>query len=100
MVLLGFYHTSSLFTSPMTSIHTGARDNRHCERECACGRVSERIGALKIVSGFKTRPPQWQASALAPWAALFKISSLILNRCQNLCPRVELNDFVIGTFLL
>ena len=40
--LLGFYHDSSLFTSPMTSIHAGARENRHCvcvrererEREC------------------------------------------------------------------
>ena len=30
---LWLFHDSSLFTSPMTSIHAGARDNRHCERE-------------------------------------------------------------------
>ena len=34
MALLGFYHDSSLFTSPVTSIHAGAGDNRYCEKEC------------------------------------------------------------------
>ena len=33
MAMLGFYHDSSLFTSPVTSFHTGARDDMHCERE-------------------------------------------------------------------
>ena len=48
MALLGFYHNPSLFTSPMTNIHAGARDDRHCDRESSWGRVLERIGALKI----------------------------------------------------
>ena len=36
-VLLGFYRDSSLFTFPVTSIHAGACDDRHCERESAHG---------------------------------------------------------------
>ena len=40
MGLLGFYHEFSLFTSPVTSISTGAREDRHCERESACGGVT------------------------------------------------------------
>ena len=34
MALLGNLCDSSLFAFPVTSIHAGARDNRHCEREC------------------------------------------------------------------
>ena len=34
-VLLGFYHDSSLFTSPTTCIHTRAHDDRHGVRESA-----------------------------------------------------------------
>ena len=45
MVLLGFYHDPSIFTSPMTSIHAGAQYNRHCERVHLAG-VPKRIGAL------------------------------------------------------
>ena len=37
MVLLGFYNDSSFFHLPLTSIHAGARDDRHCERENAHG---------------------------------------------------------------
>ena len=36
MVLLGSYHDSSLFTSPVTCIHAGAREDRHFEREKEC----------------------------------------------------------------
>ena len=31
MGLQGFYHNSSLFTSPVTSIHAGVCDDRHCK---------------------------------------------------------------------
>ena len=41
MALLGFYHDSSLFTSPVTSTHAGARDNRHCERDSVHGRGTQ-----------------------------------------------------------
>ena len=60
--LLGFYHDFSLFTSPVTSIHAGARDERHCERKSACGRVPKNIRALKssVMPRFKPRPPAWQ----------------------------------------
>ena len=40
MVLLGFYHDSSLFTSPVTSFHPRASDDMHCERESAHGGVT------------------------------------------------------------
>ena len=47
MALLGFYHDSSLFTSHVTSIHAGALDDRHCEKERVhIAGVLERIGAL------------------------------------------------------
>ena len=36
MALLGLYHNSSLFKSPVTSIHAGMRDARHCVREREC----------------------------------------------------------------
>ena len=45
MVLLRFYHDSSLFTSHVTSTHAGAHDDRHCERERVHMGVPERIGA-------------------------------------------------------
>ena len=48
MVLQRFYHYSPPFTSPVTSINAGACDDRHYERESACGRVPKRRGALKI----------------------------------------------------
>ena len=38
MVLLGFPLNSSLLNSPVTSIHAGACDNKHCERESGHGR--------------------------------------------------------------
>ena len=46
--------------------HAGARDDRHCERECTW-RGSKGIGALStlVVSRFKTRPPLCQASAIS-----------------------------------
>ena len=76
MVLLEFYHDSSHFTSPVTSIHAGAHDDRHCvcerERERKKERVHmagvhERIGALLtlVVSGSEPWPPVWRASALS-----------------------------------
>ena len=46
MVLLGFHNDSSLFTSPVTSIHAGACDDKHCERERVhMVGVPKRIGA-------------------------------------------------------
>ena len=53
-----------LFTSPVTSIHAGTRDDRHCERERVhMAGVPERIRALKslVVSKFKPWPPAWEA---------------------------------------
>ena len=38
MALLGFYHDCSLSTSAVTSIHAGACDDRHCEKESGHGR--------------------------------------------------------------
>ena len=55
MALLGFYHNFSLFTSPMTSIHARAHDNRYCSRDSECGGVPERIGALKIIGHIQVR---------------------------------------------
>ena len=42
---LWLFHDSSLFTSPVTSIHAEARDDRHCEKENLHGGVLERKGA-------------------------------------------------------
>ena len=56
------------FTSPVTSIHAGACDDRHCGREIVhLAGVPERIGGLNsfVVSRFEPRPPAWQASALS-----------------------------------
>ena len=39
----------------VTIIHAGARDNRHCERENACGGVPKRKGALKVFGRIKVQ---------------------------------------------
>ena len=68
MALVGFYHAFSLFTSPVTSIHAGARDDRRCARKRVhMVKVPERKGALNslVVSGFKPLQPAWQASSLS-----------------------------------
>ena len=41
MALLGFYHDSSLFTSPLTSVNAVAHDDRHCGNESARGIIRE-----------------------------------------------------------
>ena len=68
MALLVFYHDSYIFTSPVTSIHSGSCENRHCEKvNVIVAVVTERMEALKssVVSGFKPGLPAWQARALS-----------------------------------
>ena len=48
MALLGFYHDSSLFTSPVTSIYAGAPGDRHCERECTKWGTREDRGFISV----------------------------------------------------
>ena len=48
MALLGFYHNSPLFTSPVTSIHAGEHDNTHCERECMWRGIHEDRGTKNL----------------------------------------------------
>ena len=56
MALLVFNHNSSPFTSPVTSIHTGACDDRHWERECTCWGTQE-DRRTKIYSLIQVRTP-------------------------------------------
>ena len=48
MGLLGFFHDSSLFYSPVTSIQARAHDDRHCERESESGRCTGQDRSNKI----------------------------------------------------
>ena len=52
MVLLGFYHDSSLFTSTVTSIHTGAHNDRHCV--CERERERERVHMVRVPERIRT----------------------------------------------
>ena len=52
------------FYLPMTSIHAGVQDYRHCERECMW-QGTQAMGALKIFGCPGSNPGSaWQASAL------------------------------------
>ena len=47
MVLIRFYHDSSLLNLPVTSINAGAFDDRYCDSERVhMAEVPERIGEL------------------------------------------------------
>ena len=81
------------FYLPMTSIHAGPCDDRHCEKDGARSGVPEKIGTLKslVVSRCKPQPPAWQGSALS-----IVLCPLGRNRHENVRssqePLVELVD--------
>ena len=58
MVLQGFYHDSSPFTSIVTSIHAGARETGIVREILQMAGVTERIGTLKfsVMYQFKPQP--------------------------------------------
>ena len=77
MAMLGFYHNSSLFTYPVTSIHAGAWHIRQCERErehVAGSREQRSTKTLQLTTGLN--PDRLRGRQVlyplgyAPWAGL------------------------------